>query len=157
MTMKIGFILAIFLSSCSLLLGQTTEEEYLYVTYGYKEQLLKGLDDKKGYAWKPLLEYRFTYDNEKLIGHKAVLQLVTFEGLYREKETHPCAIVAIYRKDDGMKKRDGIFICIPHPNSGSDIYAKMETYLREKVELNAVQLRNYALALSKLSITLAQY
>ncbi|NJO87153.1 MAG: hypothetical protein HC821_03880 [Lewinella sp.] len=46
------FGLALSLSCCSLS-AQTTEEEYRYVTYGYQEQLEKGLDDKKGYSWKP--------------------------------------------------------------------------------------------------------
>ncbi len=149
-------LILIFLLSPVFLFSQTSEEEYLYVTYGYKEQLLKGLDDKKGYAWKQILEYKFVYDNEKLIGHKSNLSLFTFEGLYRIGESKPCAIVSIYRKDENMKKRDGVFICIPHPKSETDIYAKMETYFKEKVDFNALLLRYYALALSKLGIVIAQ-
>ena len=153
--MKNKFMIAFLLSSYCLF-SQTTEDEYLYVTYGYKEQLLKGLDDKKGYSWKEILEYKFVYDNEKLIGHRSSISLFTFEGLYRMGESKPCAIVSIYRKDENMKKRDGVFTCIPHPKSGSDIYAKMETYFKEKVDFNALLMRYYALALSKLGILIAQ-
>ncbi len=153
--MKLKLIIVLVLSPY-FLFSQTTEEEYLYVTYGYKEQLLKGLDDKKGYSWKQTLEYKFVYDNEKLIGHKSSLSLFTFEGLYRSGESRPCAIVSIYRKDENMKKRDGIFICLPHPKSDSGIYAKMETYFKDKVDFNAVQMRNYTLALGKLAVLIAQ-
>ena len=153
--MKLKLILILLLSPC-FLLSQTTEEEYLYVTYGYKEQLLKGLDDKKGYAWKQILEYKFVYDNEKFIGHKSSLSLFTFEGLYRSGESRPCAIVSIYRKDENIKKRDGVFICLPHPKSDSGVYAKMEAYFKDKVDFNAVLQRYYILALSKLAVFNAQ-
>jgi hypothetical protein len=140
------------------LVAQTTEEEYLYVSFGYKEQLLNGLDDKKGYSWKQLSEYKFVYDNEKLIGRKSgMVSIFSFEGLYRAGETKPCAIVAIYREKESLKKRDGVFICLPHPKSGTDIFAKVQTHFEKTVDFNSVQLRHYGLALGRLATTIAQF
>lgn len=137
--------------------AQTTEEEYLYVTYGYKEQLQKGLDDKKGYSWKPLLEYKFVYDDKKMIGRNAYTGAFVCEGLYRTGETKPCAIVVIHKKNETMKKRDGLFICLPHPKSDSGVFSKLNTYYDKNVDFNNILFKHYSLALSKLATTIAQF
>jgi hypothetical protein len=137
--------------------AQTSEDEFLYVTYGYKEQLLKGLDDKKGYSWKLLLEYKFVYDDKKMIGRNAYTSSFIFEGLYRAGETKPCAIVVIHKKDEKANKRDGLFICLPHPKSDSGILAKLNAYYDKNVDFNTTLFRHYSLALGKLSTTIAQF
>ena len=68
---KITFILAafllIFLSGAARLYAQTTitttEEEYNYITKGYKVQFESGLDMKKGYILKDMGEWNLKYDN----------------------------------------------------------------------------------------------
>lgn len=47
-------IFALLLSAVTFLKAQTTEEEYNFVTIGFKVQLESGLDMKKGYALKDL-------------------------------------------------------------------------------------------------------
>jgi hypothetical protein len=140
----------------TVLSAQTTDEEYLYLTYGYKEQLLKGLDDKKGYSWKPLAEFKFSNESGKLMWKKALISKFEFEGLIRENETAPCAIVAIYKEKEDMKKRDGLFIPIPHADSGQDIIAKARKYFEEEIEFDKNILSFYSLGLSKLAVVLAQ-
>ncbi len=140
----------------SLLFCQTSEEEYLYVTYGYKEQLLKGLDDKKGYYWKPITEYKFTDESGTLVWKKSMVSKFEFEGLYRDDETAPCAIVAIYKSNETMKKKDSVFIPIPHADSSQETIAKAKKYLEEDINFAKSTLSFYSLALGKLAMVLAQ-
>ncbi len=140
----------------SMIDAQTTEEEYLYATFGYNEQLDKGMDDKKGYSWKTLTDYNFVNKKGTLMWKKSQVSKFEFEGLYRDGESAPCAIVTIYKEDEDMKKKDGVFLCIPHPDSGQDVLAKAETYFQEEIDFDADVLSYYSLALSKLAIHLAQ-
>ena len=146
--------LSLFFSSFS----QTTEEEYLYVTYGYKEQLLKGLDDKKGYRWETITEYRFKEEGNGLpvIGNKAVPPgKFEFEGLHRTGENAPCAIVAIYKEKDSMEKRDGLFIPIPHPKSDQEVLERGKMYYTKEIKFKPAIQTQYILALQKLAMYLA--
>lgn len=142
--------------SMTILSAQTSDEEYLYLTYGYKEQLLKGLDDKKGYSWQPLSEFKFSNESGKLMWKKALISKFEYEGLFRDNETAPCAIVAIYKEEEDMKKKDGIFIPIPHAESGQDIVAKAKIYFEEEIDFDKNLLSFYCLGLSKLAVVLAQ-
>ena len=140
----------------NLTFSQTTEEEYLYVTYGYKEQLLKGLDDKKGYSWRSVTEFKFTDESGTLTWKRSQVSKFEFEGLYRTSENFPCAIFAIYKEKEDMKKKDGVFICIPSANSGQDIIAKAKKYFEEEIDFERSTLSYYCLGLSKMAIVLAQ-
>jgi hypothetical protein len=138
--------------------AQTTEEEYLYLTYGYKEQLLKGLDDKKGYRWEPVTDYKFILEGGglPLIGSKERAPgKFEFEGLYRTHQNAPCAIVAIYKEWATMEKRDGLFIPIPHPASGQEVLDKAKTYFTDEVKFKTDIRTQYILALQKLAMHLA--
>lgn len=147
--MMIGWILP------NLGLSQTTQEEYLYVTLGYKEQLQKGLDDKKGYSWKPLSQHQFSYKKSGFLSAQYETGVFDFEALYRNSETQPCAFVSIFREKQGIGKKDGVFVCIPHPLSQKDIQAKAEKHLLDDAKFSAAVFQQYAIALSKLAIKLA--
>ena len=161
--MKIKFIpYVVFLHFFFLLpiavLTQTSEEEYLYLTYGYKEQLLKGLDDKAGYHWIPVTEYRFQHEKKgiSILGKtEGGIGQFIFEGLFRDGEDAPCAIIAIYKETESMEKREGAFIPIPHPRSGQDILAKAELYMDKDIKLKPELRMNYILALQKVAMQLA--
>lgn len=61
--MKKIILAILFFTSFSY--SQTTQEEYNYLTKGYREQISKGLDLKKGYQFENLLVYksgRYTFD-----------------------------------------------------------------------------------------------
>lgn len=158
--MKIFIFLILCLLNVHDLFCQISEEEYLYLKLGYKEQLLKGLDDKKGYSWKTITQYSFYPEKGSVVpfskGKSHTKSVIDFEGLFREGEPTACAIVAIYREDEQMKKRDGIFVPIPHHKSDKEIIRKAETYFEEEIKFDAKLMLKYSLALSKLSTTLTQ-
>lgn len=133
--------------------AQTTLEEYLYVTYGYKEQLQKGLDDKKNYHWQVLMQHKFPFKKSGFLQGQYQTGVFDFEGLYRTGESHPCAIVAVFRFREGLPKKDGVFVCIPHPKTDKDIQAKAEKYLMEETDFSESVFQQYAIALGKLAMT----
>lgn len=136
-------------------IAQTSEQEYLYSIHGYKEQLQKGLDDKKGYFWKPLFQHKFPHRKNGFFSGQFLTGIFDFEALHREGESKPCAFVVIFREQEGISKKDGIFICIPHPKTEKDIQAMAEKYLIEESKFSENVFRQYAIGLSKLAITLA--
>ena len=103
----IAFLLA--LSGSTQLFSQskttTTEEEYNYVTKGYKVQIESGLDMKKGYSLKDLGEWNLKYSD--------VSRGFAFKGLYRDNDTIPCAVMAIYQKKRNNKPAISEYYCIP--------------------------------------------
>jgi hypothetical protein len=130
-------------------------EEYLYVTYGYKEQLQKGLDDKKGYAWKVLSQHKFPYKKSGIFSGQYQVGVFDFEGLYRSTDSIPCAIVAVFREREGVFKKDGVFVCIPHPQTERDIHERAEKHLLEEAKFSESVFQQYAIGLGKLAIRLA--
>jgi hypothetical protein len=156
MIMRVFVITVLLLGGFSSLFSQTTEEEFLYTALGYKEQLLKGLDDKSGYRWESICGYTFPNESGKLIWKKSAISSFEFEGLYRSGENAPCSIVAIFKEDAEARKRDGLFICLPDPASGQEIIAKAHKYFLEEAELSDKELEEYTFALGKLALTLAQ-
>src|SRR5258705_13789581 len=83
----------------------TSEEEYNFVTKGYKVQIESGLDMKKGYVIKDLGEWNLKYSD--------VSRGFAFKGLYRENDTIPCAVMAIYQKKRSGKPAISEYYCIP--------------------------------------------
>lgn len=141
---------------CLSATGQTSDEEYLYATFGYKEQLQKGLDDKDGYAWQPVSKYKFVNASGKLLWKKAIPSQFEFEGLYRDGEAKPCAVVAIYKEKQDMPKKDAVFICLPHPESGQDIKGKAKQYFEEQIAFGEELLIHYSHALTELAMVFSQ-
>ena len=79
-------------------IAPTTEEEFNYVSKGYRIQKESGLDDKRGYYWV------------NLVSHYAGTRNMDFKALVRSGENKPCAILMIYnRTDSGFLD----YICIP--------------------------------------------
>lgn len=88
--------------------SQTTIEEYNYITRGYKDQLEKGLDMKKGYLFS---EISTIQTNERTATLKA-LNRIDSKGA-----KIIAAYMIIYKKVDAESE----YICIPHPNSEEKI------------------------------------
>lgn len=91
--------------------SQTTLEEYNYVTKGYKVQIESGLDMKQGYKLEDAII-------EKKFGERSI----SAKALYKIKNTtkQKVAYMLIYRKAGNETE----YICIPQPNSGSEIVQK---------------------------------
>ena len=109
---KLSIFLILLLLSAIVSFGQTTMEEFNYITKGYKVQIESGLDMKKGYTLEDLGEWGLEYSN-------GGTRKTYFKGLYRENENTPCAIMMIYKYSES----DNIYyICIPHPDSDEEIW-----------------------------------
>ena len=89
----------------------TSEEEYNYVTKGYKVQIESGLDMKKGYTLKDLGEWNLKYSD--------VSRGFAFKGLFRENDSIPCAVMAIYQKKRSGKAAISAYYCIPTLDAGA--------------------------------------
>jgi len=102
----IGLFIMVFLFFNAF--GQTTEEEYNYLTKGYKIQKESGLDMKKGYN---LQLFKFYKPNGIPSGWE-------FSGLFHDGEKVPCAILAVFKKinfDNELEYEK--YFCIPSPSS----------------------------------------
>lgn len=108
--MRLVLLLAITLLTVNIF-GQTTEEEYNYVTKGYKIQLDSGLDMKKGYSFKDIDSWGVNYGKFS--------RESTFKQLYRDGETTPCATLMILRRTDTNYEA---YICIPHSSSTKEMW-----------------------------------
>jgi hypothetical protein len=90
----------------------TTQEEYNYITKGYRIQIESGLDMKKGYTMKDIQTERH---NDYYLEMKA---------LYRDGSTAPCAIMVItqYQSDINGWGVHTYYYCIPHWASSQKIW-----------------------------------
>ncbi|HTB06486.1 MAG TPA: hypothetical protein VK806_05985 [Bacteroidia bacterium] len=88
--MKGILILLCFILPIQVYSQSTTEEEYNYITKGYKTQADQGLDIKKGYSLKNYGKWLLSFGNKS--------KGATFKGFYRDGDPKPCAIMAIYQE-----------------------------------------------------------
>lgn len=95
--------------------GQTTLEEYNYITKGYKVQSESGLDMKKGYEF---------VDLDKVSTKIATAEM---KCLYRIKDNKKeiAAYMIIYKREG----REAEYICVPNPKSNDEIMHKYSTML----------------------------
>lgn len=114
--MKNLLLLGLVLSSLCLF-GQTTMEEYNYLTKGYKIQMESGLDMKKGYSMREVDEWGTKRDDGSFIRSSKLLQL------YRDGESEPCAGLIIFFYPSGWSS-DYHYQAIPHIYSDDDVWGK---------------------------------
>ena len=107
----------------------TTQEEYNYVTKGYKIQQESGLDMKKGYSIKT---YPVRADGTVLVSaglfnetHRVFVQA---SGLYRDAEVHPCAIIITYTN---INKNFTEHFCIPSANAATSLWLAHQKRISE--------------------------
>jgi hypothetical protein len=103
--------------------GQTTEEEFNYITKGYKIQLASGLDMKKGYEFKAIDGWGINYGSFE--------RKATFKQLFREGETTPCATLMILERTDTDYEE---YLCIPHYGSTDEIWNKAYNGFKESAK-----------------------
>lgn len=113
----IGFIIIIITMAfiSPFLKGQTSLEEYNYVTKGYKVQIESGLDMKKGYEFAEI----------DTVSTK--IATAEIKILYRIKDSKKviAAYMIIYKRTG----RTTEYICVPNPNSDEEIMQKYMTAL----------------------------
>lgn len=116
---KAIFLLTLFISVSAFVKAQTTEEEYNYVTKGYKVQMESGLDMKKGYTLKDLGNWSLNFGSDGT-------REATFKGLYRDNSDKPCAIMLIYTRPSTNYKE---YYCIPTIDAPSNLWDKTLTQI----------------------------
>jgi hypothetical protein len=126
------FILILLIPFYNSLFSQTTtQEEYNYITKGYKIQLESGLDMKKGYSLVELGNWRLNHGSEK--------RNTTFKGLVRSGQTKPCAIMMIYKREDIANGAE-FYICIPSIDAPENIWEQtlefVDTNFKDNIRLN---------------------
>lgn len=115
LSIKISQLILLLISvfSTNMLVGQTTLEEYNYITKGYKIQLESGLDMKKGYSLTDLGDWGLKNGSEN--------RRCEFKGLVKQGQTKPCAIMMIYKRTD-ISNGVNYYICIPSAGSSPEIW-----------------------------------
>ena len=118
----------------------TTQEEYNYLTKGYKDQIEKGLDMKKGYILKNVDEdFSNTLTTVENNIRKPITRKNEFKLLFRENEELPCAILMItVRVDNNVKQ----YFCLPSHKSSlwNDFYKEFTASLNsELINMNAIE------------------
>ena len=118
-THVVALMLTILLSIASVY-GQTTQEEYNYITKGYKIQVESGLDMKKGYTLTNLGDWGLSYGSQT--------RACEFKALIRDGETKPCAIMMIYKRTD-IANGARYYICIPSLDAPDDIWTQTLAFI----------------------------
>ncbi|MEP7168002.1 MAG: hypothetical protein ABI855_01400 [Bacteroidota bacterium] len=103
----------------------TTQEEYNYITKGYKTQIESGLDMKNGYILKDFGDWSLKYSG--------VTRGLMFKGLYRTDSIKPCAIMAIYQKKEPGKQTYSEYFCIP-TTGAEDLWEQTLAQLNENYD-----------------------
>lgn len=130
------FILLILILIANTTFGQliapTTEEEYNYGAVGYKIQLQNRLETREGYHIK---------DAE---GCEESDRKMEFKVLYRDGESQPCAVIAIFTK----VRTAPLYFCIPTTNANPALWDKFYKSLTVGTDNPAGQLQfsNYCIA-----------
>jgi len=115
--------------------GQTTLEEYNYVTKGYMVQIESGLDMKKGYQLE---------DIDKQSTKERVAEL---KVLYRIKDNKKeiAAYMIVYNRSGNKTE----YICVPRPNSDEEINNKYLAKLYDGTTESSQRLQLISFLLSK--------
>lgn len=132
-----SIVLYAFQSNC-----QTTQEEYNYITKGYKVQIESGLDMKKGYSLKDLGDWGLNKGTEK--------RSCFFKALIREGQSKPCAIMMIYKRTD-ISNGAEYYICIPSINSSDEIWQQTLDFINTNFKDNNSMLQTIIWGLMKFS------
>jgi hypothetical protein len=128
-----NFIAAIIFS-CHVF-GQTTLEEYNYVSKGYKVQIESGLDMKKNYEF------------EDIDKHSTKERTAELKVLYRLKDGKKeiAAYMIIYKRLGNPTE----YLCVPHPKSEEEINDKFWKQLYDGTNDSSNRLQLVSFLLSK--------
>ena len=131
---KLTFFVSLILFSVTVF-GQTTLEEYNYVTKGYKVQIESGLDMKSGYRFE---------DIDKIQTEERTVEL---KSLIKGKGTPKtiAGYLLIYTREGSPVE----YICIPNPLSDSEVMQKYYDQLYIGVGDSSYRLQLILVCLSK--------
>lgn len=96
-----------------LVIGQTSQEEYNYLTLGYAEQVAKGLDMKNGYELRKVSSSKTFYYNDKY-------RQITVKALHATNGDFKGLLVELYRSSNEHKQ----YYCVPATGSDREIWSQ---------------------------------
>ncbi len=134
-TIIISALVALTSIFSTAIFAQTTQEEYNYLSKGYKVQIESGLDMKKGYELEDI-------DKQSTKERTAELKV-----LYRVKDNkkETAAYMVVYNRTGYAIE----YICIPHPNSDEEIHNKYWKVLYDGTNNSSQRLQLISYLLSK--------
>ncbi len=106
-----NLITILFFLICCSVFGQTTLEEFYYITKGYKLEVESGRGIRQGYFFRDVEDFGLSYGSFQ--------RKVTFKQLFRQGESTPCATLMILERTDTQYKE---YLCIPHYKSKHEIW-----------------------------------
>ena len=115
-------------------IAPTTEDEYNYGAVGYKIQLQAKLDTRQGYNMK---------DAE---GCEEPERKMEYKLLYRDEESQPCAVIAVFTKI----RTAPVYFCIPTSNASPALWDKFYKSLTTGTDNPASQMQFFSMCISKL-------
>ncbi|NND63020.1 MAG: hypothetical protein HKN48_07465 [Flavobacteriaceae bacterium] len=130
--------------SCSLY-SQTTNDEYNYVTKGYRAQIENGLPNKVGYDFEKINNYGY-----KSAGKEYNL---IFSKLVKTATNTTVAVMIEYEFIDPEGKKVVAYYCIPHSRSANSIWNKARKQIQDTK--NTDLLTAYGFALTKYAAELS--
>ncbi len=137
--MKIQFIL-LFQLFVTILIAQTSNDEYKYIVDGYQQEQKHDLGPKEGYFFKPLQkEVSVDYPGKPTMKTK---------GLYKREgsNTKLVAIMLEYYKVNANKdKISEKYFCIPHPKSSKALFDKAFNAVLKTNDIVLLKIYNLAL------------
>jgi len=136
-----ALMLTILFATTSIF-GQTTQEEYNYITKGYKVQVESGLDMKKGYTLTDLGDWGLNSGSEN--------RTCLFKALVRQGQTKPCAIMMIYKRTD-ISNGANYYVCIPSSDASDEIWNQTLTFITTNFKDQNTMMQVVIWALMKLS------
>ena len=119
---------------------KTTQEEYNYITKGYKVQMESGLDMKKGYFFKDLGTFGVKMGVEN--------RDCTFKALHREGNDTPCAILMLYNRTD-IKEGMKYYVCIPSKDADASIWQQTLDFISSNFKDSNAMMQTVIYALMK--------
>jgi len=134
--------LTVFLTICSKSFSQTTQEEYNYVTKGYKVQIESGLDMKKGYSFVDYGNWGLEFGIQN--------RQCEFKGLVKAGATKPCAIMMVYKRTD-IKDGATWYICIPSSDAPAELWQQTLDFINGNFKDNTALTSTIIWALMKFS------
>ena len=140
--MKYYILLSFLLLTAGLhaqIISPTTEDEYNYGAVGYKIQLQAKLDTKEGYYLK---DAEGCEESERKMEYKI---------MYRDGETQPCAVIAIFTKI----RQAPLYYCIPTRNANPEIWDKFYKSLTAGTDNPASQLQFFDYCFARLMMGFA--
>ncbi len=136
-------IFALFLATTAQ--AQTTQDEYNYITKGYKielENIQNGLGGKRGYTWVDLGDWGMAANGAQ--------RNCEFKALWRDGDNKPCAIMMIFKRTD-IANGALYHICIPSSDAPQAMWQESYDFINKALGNNTDALQAMIWAMMKLS------